>query len=400
MAVMTVCTVMYKAMGVGNARLAFFTAWLYLPWVIKPLWSPIVDLFGRKRRWIIAMQALLALGFAAVAFSLPTSFFFAASLTAFWIVAFLSATHDIAADGFYMLALDERAQSFFVGFRTLFYRCALVAAQGGVVVMAGFLERIIGVEQAWMVAFGGLSIFFLFVALWHSFVLPCPAADKSVSVSRSPADVLREFGRSFAEFFQKPGIIAALAFMLLYRLPEAQLIKMIAPFLMDAPEQGGLGLSTAQVGIAYGTFGIAGLMIGGVVGGMLAAKGGLHRWLLPMAWSMSVSCLAFLWLSLASNHSFATICTCVAIEQLGYGFGATAYTLYLLYFSRGVFATSHYSMATGIMALGMMLPGMWAGWLEELVGYEAFFLITIAACLVTIAVSVVIHRSLSNKCEI
>lgn len=388
-AVMTICTIMYKRMGAGNAEIAFFTSWLYLPWVIKPLWSPIVDIFSTKRRWIVVMQAAIAAGLAAVALSLSLPCWFAASLAAFWAVAFLSATHDIAADGFYMLALTESDQSFFVGIRTLFYRLALIAGQGGIVVLAGIWEYEWGVTAAWQWAFAGLSALFVLMAVYHYFVLPHALDDASPRGRQriSPVEALREFVMTFKTFFTKPGIVTALLFMLLYRFPEAQLIKLISPFLLDDAAAGGLGLTTSQVGIVYGTVGTIGLMAGGIIGGIVVSRGGLRRWLMPMAWSMSLTCLTFVYLSYGSDHSLAMVAACVLVEQLGYGFGGTAYTLYLIYFSSGPRRTSHYAMATGVMALGMMLPGLGAGKLEEAVGYGPFFLITMCCCLLTIGVA-------------
>lgn len=386
-AVMTVSTIMYKRLGISNSEIAFYTAWLYLPWVIKPFWSPIVDILSTRRRWVIAMQWLIAAGFGSVALALPTSIFFSASLCAFWIVAFLSATHDIAADGFYMLGLNENRQSFFVGIRSLFYRLALVVGQGALVVFAGYLEaRSSSANSAWMLIFFMISGAFLLLALYHSAVLPHPEADRRRD-TRTVSDVVREFGATFRTFFTRKGIGIALAFMLLYRFPEAQLLKLISPFLLDSPQAGGLGLTTMQVGIAYGTVGTIGLMLGGIGGGILAAAGGLRRWLMPMAWSMSLTCLTFVYLSYAEAPSLLTINICVFIEQFGYGFGFTAYMLYLIYFSEGEFSTAHYSICTGFMALGMMLPGMAAGWIEEMIGYRCFFIWTMVCCIATIGVT-------------
>lgn len=380
--VMTVSVIMYKRLGVSNADIAFYTAWLYLPWVIKPLWSPIVDIIGTKRRWILSMQALLAAGFAAVAFSIPGAAFFSMSLAAFWFVAFLSATHDIAADGFYMLGLDEGEQSLFVGIRTLFYRLALIAGQGGMVVLAGWLETSSGVSRAWAWCFTILSTAFAMLAAYHWRVLPFPRRDTAKPTRL--LNVVREFATTFVSFFRKPHVAAALLFMLLYRFPEAMLIKLIAPFLLDSGANGGLALTTTQVGLAYGTVGAIGLMLGGIIGGIAASRGGLKKWLMPMAWSMSLTCLTFVYLSAGDGHSLPAVCACVFIEQFGYGFGGTAYTLYLIFYSRGERATAHYAMATGVMALGMMVPGMFAGALQESIGYTWFFIFTVGACCVTI----------------
>lgn len=391
--VMTLSVIMYKRLGVSNTDIALYTSWLYLPWVIKPLWSPIVDMIGTRRRWVVAMQWALAAGFGAVAFALPLSGWFALSLCAFWIVAFISATHDIAADGYYMLALTQERQSFFVGIRTTVYRIAMIVGQGALVTVAGWIELShpnAAPQTAWIVVMVILSGTFVLLAGWHSIVLPHPVADKVARKISSFGSVLKEFGGTFVSFFQKPHAGVALLFMLLYRFPEAQLVKLISPFLLDDPKAGGLGMTTAQVGVCYGTVGVAALMLGGIAGGIVVSKGGLARWLKPMAWSMSLTCLAFVYLSMAGSVSTPMIYGCVALEQAGYGFGATAYTMYLIFYSQGANKTSHYAMCTGIMALGMMLPGMIAGKLQEILGYEMFFVWVTVCCVLTIAVAMLV----------
>lgn len=385
--VMTVSVILYKAMGISNTDIAFYTAWLYLPWVIKPLWSPFVDILKTKRWWIVAMQWCIGIALAGVAFMLPTSFFFSATLAMFWLMAFASATHDIAADGFYMLALTEFQQSYFVGIRSTFYRQSTLFAQGALVALAGVIELHTGnIPLAWIIVIGLMSALFCGAAFYHHFVLPHPASDHGMP-DRKAKDILNEFIGSFYTFFKKPGIWTALAFMLLYRLPEAQLVKMINPFLLDPVDKGGLGLTTLQVGITYGTVGIIGLIIGGIAGGFVAAMGGLKKWIRPMAWSMSLTCLTFVLLSQLDSPSLFLINCCVFIEQFGYGFGFTAYMLYLIYFSEGKYATSHYAICTGFMALGLMFPGMAAGWLQEHLGYQNFFIWTIICCVATIVVA-------------
>lgn len=385
-AVMTISVIMYKRLGISNTDIALYTSWLYLPWVIKPLWSPFVDLFKTKRWWTVTMQFVIAVAFAGVAFTVPTSMFFRLTLAFFWIVAFTSATHDIAADGFYMHALTEHEQSFNVGIRSTFYRIATVVGQGLLVVIAGLIESSTGnISVAWTATFAILSVFFLAVAIYHSYALPRPDSDHTAK-DTSAATVVCDFVDTFRSFFRKPQALVAIVFMLLYRLPEAQLVKLINPFLLDPTDKGGLGLQTEQVGIVYGTVGIIGLTIGGIIGGVVAARGGLRRWLWPMAWSMSLTCLTFVYLSYVQPQSLIVINLCVFIEQFGYGFGFTAYMLFLIYFSEGEHKTSHYSICTGFMALGMMLPGMAAGWLQETIGYQYFFLWTMLCCLATIGV--------------
>lgn len=391
MAVMTISTVMYKCLGIGNTEIAFYTAWLYLPWVIKPFWSPFVDIIRSKRWWVLAMQWAIAIAMASIAFALPASGFFQATLALFWLMAFASATHDIAADGFYMLALTEHQQSLFVGIRSLFYRISMVVGQGALVVVAAFVSDAWAQPKAgWIVVFGILAAFFALVASYHSFALPRPAADAMRS-PRSRGEVLREFTETFVAFFRKPQVGVALTFMLLYRLPEAQLVKMITPFMLDPTESGGLGLTPDQVGLVYGTIGVIGLMLGGIVGGLAAARRGLRYWLHPMAWSMSLTCLNFVYLAVAQPSAIWEIYLCVFVEQFGYGFGFTAYMLYLIYFSAGRFKTAHYSICTGFMALGMMLPGMAAGWITDHFSYVAFFIWTMICCVATIGVCYLIH---------
>ncbi|MBD5234254.1 MAG: AmpG family muropeptide MFS transporter [Bacteroidales bacterium] len=594
-AVMTISVIMYKRLGISNTDIALYTGWLYLPWVIKPFWSPFVDIIKTKRWWTLTMQWILAVALAGIAFTIPTSLFFQLTLAIFWLVGFTSATHDIAADGFYMLALTEHEQSLYVGIRSTFYRVATVAGQGLLVIVAGLIETnsgltplsvevnadpqvewsaadmtaiasteadmqgemqfitpvqslnvstkapeevtvdvngeavsmpfkayaammrdsvkhsnerngftaaeaktvakaetasakvegpgafttwvrdmfgeerepyternnniaIVGlrlnkkpapgeeivlnvthksgdqsikleqaalstrfvfnennwdrtawlyyevdhklqnkvsasfegasgnIPMAWLTVFAVLSAFFFIVAAYHSWALPRPASDGLNEAGTSASSIFKEFFETFRTFFQKPQVWVAVAFMLLYRLPEAQLVKLINPFLLDPIDKGGLGLTTGQVGLVYGTVGIIGLTIGGIIGGIVAAKGGLKKWLWPMAWSMSLTCLTFVYLSYASAPSLLTVNICVFIEQFGYGFGFTAYMLYLIYFSEGRHKTAHYAICTGFMALGMMLPGMAAGWLQETIGYRHFFIWTMICCAATIGV--------------
>lgn len=567
-AVMTIAVIMYKRLGISNTDIALYTGWLYLPWVIKPFWSPFIDLIKTKRWWTVTMQLVIAIGFACIAFALPTSLFFKLTLSAFWLVAFTSATHDIAADGFYMHGLSEYEQSLFVGIRSTFYRIATVVGQGLLVILAGLFEmnsglvparlqvdaspttiqisdisedksgshfifssveqtdstialldymkqqnvingfsaaeepltkkqteiqeeslstnwlsevfdeftcwlretfgeapretsemkdrqQLVGVtlseqpspdkpivlnvgfkngdqsiriepsatrfefnqsnwnkqalmlvlvdpklkEQttttfeglsgnipfAWLIVFAVLSGFFFIVAVYHQFVLPKPDSDKPVK-DVSAKTIVREFLDTFRSFFNKKNVLVAILFMLLYRLPEAQLVKLINPFMLDPIDKGGLGLTTGNVGFVYGTVGIIGLTIGGILGGIVAARGGLKKWLWPMVCAITLPDLVYVYLSYVQPASLIAVNICVFIEQFGYGFGFTAYMLYMIYFSEGEHKTSHYAICTGFMALGMMLPGMMAGWLQETIGYRHFFVWTIICCLATFIV--------------
>lgn len=391
-AVMTISVLMYKRLGLSNTEIALYTGWLGLPWVIKPFWSPFVDLIRTKRWWILTMQWIIAFALSGIAFTLPSAFFVQFTLAIFLLMGFSSATHDIAADGFYMIALTEHEQSFYVGIRSTFYRIATVIGQGALVVLAGIIEvNTNNIPLAWSVVFILLSLFFFIIAFYHSWALPKPKGDGQ-DLPISSRQMFYGFLQAFRSFFVKfspSQTIAAILFMLFYRFPEAQLTKIIQPFLIDPPELGGLGLSTAQVGLVYGTVGVIGLTLGGIIGGVVAAHGGLKKWLLPMAWSMSLTCLTFVYLSFVNDHSLIMVNLCVFIEQFGYGFGFTAYMLYLIYYSEGQFKTSHYSICTGFMALSMM-TGMIAGWVQESIGYQQFFVWTMICCVITIAVSMAI----------
>ena len=591
---MTVAVIMYKRLGISNTDIALYTSWLYLPWVIKPFWSPFVDLIKTKRWWITTMQLLIGAGLAGVAFLIPAPFFFQATLAVLWLIAFSSATHDIAADGFYMLALDSGQQSFFVGIRSTFYRLAMIAGQGVLIILAGSLEVATGTEPlkiqvqssntaqsttiipdslptdekrtsevftafpasltlsttnispeelakikdfakvenekngfntsetpkkvtevqeksswwtahiseplgnyiktrfgekrdtdiplivgqktgnagliavrlnrkpepgkemvlntrfssgdksislvsgerlvfnennwdkpawlvvqldkklttevngtftaasgnlplAWSITFYILAGFFLLRFIYHRFALPHPASD--APKNHRASEIMREFGLTFKSFFSKEGIGLAITFMLLYRLGEAMLVKMASPFLLDTREVGGLGLTTGQVGLVYGTVGVISLTLGGIVGGIAASRKGLKYWIWPMALCITLPHLAYLYLSWFMPQNMFLVNMAVAIEQFGYGFGFTAYMLYLIYFSNGEHKTAHYAICTGFMALGMMLPGMIAGWIQELIGYNHFFIFVMICAIPTLAVIpfLKIDRSFGKK---
>lgn len=376
---MTVSVVLYKRLGISNTDIALYTSWLYLPWVIKPLWSPFVDLFRTKRNWILLAQVMIGAALASIALTLPASLFFRYTLAFFWLMAFSSATHDIAADGFYMLGLKESHQAAFIGVRTTFYRLSMIAAQGGLVVLAGFLEETgYSIPGAWSFAFLAAAGVFLGFCLYHAAILPYPVSDQTAN-RNPPASFTREFLRTFTLFFRKKGIVSILSFLLFYRFAETQIVKIVAPFLLDNRSSGGLGLSTTEVGIIYGTVGVVSLVLGGLLGGYAIYRKGLKSWIWIMVCAVHLPDLVYVYLSQALPEHFHLITLCIAAEQFGYGFGFTAYTMFMIMVSEGEYKTVHYAMATGIMALGMMVPAMFSGWLQELMGYRNFFLWVMAA---------------------
>ena len=390
-----ISVVMFKNMGMPNGMLALYTSLLYLPWVIKPLWSPFVDIIKSKRWWIVTMQILMTVAMLALPCLLPQTTgeamvqnpLFFVTLALFWVTAFASATHDIAADGFYMLGLDSGTQAEFVGIRSTFYRLSSIFGQGVLVALAGFLDNHTGdVHMAWKVTLLASAVLFACITIYHTWSLPRPASDQ-MSSSTTVKDIFNDFGRTFTTFFKKKYVLTALLFMLLYRLPEAFLVKMMNPFLLDTMADGGLGLSTESVGIIYGTIGVAALTAGGILGGFAASRWGLKKSLWPMALALTLPCLSFVFLAAIQPSNIYLISSCVALDQFGYGFGFTAYMLYLIYFSEGEFKTAHYSLCTAFMALSMMLPGMVAGYLQEALGYTMFFGFVMVCCLVTVAVT-------------
>ncbi len=371
--VMTVSVIMYKGFRISNTDIALYTSWLYLPWVVKPLWSPVVDILGTRRRWIWAMQLLIGGGLASVALAIPAPAMFRWTLACFWLLAFGSATHDIAADGYYMLATHEQQQAFFVGVRTLFYRVATIAGQGLLVMLAGVLQSRSGNPRlAWSVAMFTLALAFLGFGLWHRFVLPRPPSDRPGEARQIPHFV-REFLATFASFFRKPRIGVLLLFLLLYRFGEAQLVKMTSPFLLDERGAGGLALTTTELGFIYGTIGVIALTLGGILGGWVVSRHGLKAWLWIMLLAIHLPDAVFIYLAYAQPASLPLVQLCIAVEQFGYGFGFTAYLMYMIHIARGPHQTAHYAICTGFMALGMMVPGMWSGWLADHVGYRHFF---------------------------
>ncbi len=401
----TISVVMFTDMGMPEGQMSLYTSLLYLPWVIKPLWSPFVDLIKNKHWWIVAMQVVMSLAMLLLPFLLPkgdgASFSsaptFFVTLGIFWVTAFASATHDIAADGFYMLALDSNDQARYVGIRSTFYRLSSIFGNGVLVALAGVVDRSVGdTHMAWQITLILSALIFSGVTLYHKWHLPKPSCDQ-MNETQSAKEAFNGFARTFAFFFKKKYILWALAFMLLYRLPEAFLVKMMNPFLMNSMAEGGLGMTKTEVGLIYGTIGTIAMLSGGILGGLAAAKWGLKKSLWPMAMSLALPCLSFVFLAMFQPENNWVIGSCVALDQFGYGFGFTAYMLYLIHFSDGEFKTAHYSICTGFMALSMMLPGLVAGYVQEWLGYTNFFIFVMICCLATVAVTLKIRNILGSE---
>ena len=371
--VISVSVIMYKSLGINNEDIGIYTSLLYLPWVIKPLWSPFIDLYSTKRNWFLAMQLLISIAFLVVGLTIPTSHFFILSLAVFWVAAFASASNDVASDGFYMLALAKEQQSFFLGIRSTFYRLSMLTGNGLIVIIAGYLEQQYGDKtKAWSYTMIIIGLIMAVITIYNYFFTP-KTETKTIGNELELTPKV-SFGTVFSSFFQKKQIGLALAFILFFRLGESQLLKMLTPFLIDEKSVGGMGLTTQDVGIIYGTFGVLALTIGGILGGIAISKQGLGKWMLPMILTMHLPIIGFILLSHFHPASIFYVYATVIAEQFGYGFGFAAFMMYLIYVADGESKTSHYSIATGFMALGMMLPGMLSGYIQEYLGYANFFI--------------------------
>jgi PAT family beta-lactamase induction signal transducer AmpG len=371
--IISVSVIMYKSLGINNEDIGIYTSLLYLPWVIKPLWSPFIDLYSTKRKWFLAMQLVISIAFLLVGLTIPMNNFFIISLAVFWVAAFASASNDVASDGFYMLALEKEQQSFFLGIRSTFYRLSMLTGNGLIVIIGGYLEQEYGDKQkAW--SYTMIIVGFIMTVLTIYNYFSTPRTETNINDKQIKSEPKVSFGAVFSSFFQKKQIGLALAFILLFRLGESQLLKMLTPFLIDNQDVGGMGLTTQDVGVIYGTFGVISLTIGGIVGGIVISRDGLGKWMLPMILAMHLPIVGFILLSHFHPESVYYVYATVIAEQFGYGFGFAAFMMYLIYIADGESKTSHYSIATGFMALGMMLPGMLSGFIQEYLGYGNFFI--------------------------
>lgn len=389
-AITSISDIMYKDMGISNTDIAIYTSMLLIPWTIKPLWSPFVEMISTRRKWTLYSQIILAVCFAIVALAVPSASFLPLTLCAFIAGAFVSSTHDIALDGFYILSLPQEKQSFFSGIRNTFYRIATVFSSGALVMLAGRLASHTGNKSiAWSATFITTAIIMAILFIYHRSTMPHPKQDIPRE-TKSISEVFANFGDIIISYFQKPGIWQTILFLLLFRFPEAQLGKIGKLFLMDSAQAGGLALTLDEIGYVNGVLGIFGLITGGILGGICISRNGLKYWLWPMVIAISVPDIVYVYMSMYLPDSMTIISSCIFIEQLGYGFGFTAYTLYMIYFAQGKYPTAHFAISTAFMSLGMMLPGMISGKIQEWIGYENFFIWVMICTIVTFAVSALI----------
>lgn len=389
--VTSVSVTLFTQLGMPNAQMALFTSLIAFPWVVKPLWSPFVDVLRTKRWWVLTMQAVMAVTVLLLALLAPRGFFTIA-LILFTITAFCSATHDIAADGYYMLALTQKEQSAYVGLRSTFYRIANIFCQSLLLMLVGWLQERTEVPAAWRYALLLCSAIIALIAVWHMWAMPKVETNEQ---SLRFGEILREVGQVFAEFFRKPGIALALCFMLLYRLPEALLLKLCNPFFLAPVEQGGLGITVGTIGQVTG-IGVVLMLLGGIGGGLWASRTGLKKAIIPMALCLTLPCIVYVYFAQYQPSAFWILSLCVGIEQLGYGLGYTACMLYMMHVADGAHKTAHFSICTAFMFLGLMLPGMAAGYIQEAVGYLWFFWIVMITCIPSIAVTWLVYKNLKS----
>lgn len=391
-AVMLISVIMFQELGLTDAQITYYTGWLGLPWVIKPIWSPIIDNMKTKRWWIVSMQFLMGVALALVAFTLPSAFWLQGTLAVFMLIAFASATHDISADGFYIIGLTDKDQELYVGVRNTFYRIGMVIGQGGLVLLAGYMqqgkfgESLRSLTSSWMAVFIILGVLMLLLGLYHAFILP--KVETVVHDRFDFMEQMREFWLTLKVFAAKPHIISALCFILLFRLPEGLLTKIVPLFLKRSTAEGGLAMNDVDFGLIYGTLGVIGLLLGGLLGGWIVSRWGLKKCIWPLVLCITLPDIVYVYLSYCPSESLWLIGSCVCVEQLGYGLGFAAYTLFLVHFSRGERSTAVFSICTAGQYLGgVMLPGMVSGLISDSIGYQNFFWLIMLLCLVTFAVT-------------
>jgi len=391
-AVIVISVIFLKIKGLSVADTALYTSWLYLPWLIKPLWSPIVELLRRQRFLISVCQLLMGGAFASIALTIHTDAWLTYCMAALWLAAFMSATHDIAADGYYIDALSSTQQSAWVGLRSTFYKIAMLLCQGALVILAGYLEKEHGINIAWASTFGILAAMLAVLGIYHLVVLPKTEKENSSALRENTS-----IWQQLRSYFSKDNIGLILAFLLLFRLGESQLGKISALFMLDTQANGGLELDTEVIGLINGTFGLIAMSAGGIIGGLLIARQGLRKWIVPMVLALNVPDVFYLIMSWLDIRNVAAVSFMVSVEQLGYGFGFAAYSVFMLQISKGEYSTSHYSISTAFMAMGMMLPGMISGMLQETWGYTGFFVWVLACCVPSVAITIIARNRVLDK---
>lgn len=368
----TVSVLMYKSLGLTDAQIAFFTTLIMWPWTLKPIWGPLLEMFRTKKHFVVATQFIGGVAFGLLALSLPLKGFLSYSLAMFAIIAFNSATHDIAADGVYINTLEPKQQAQFVGWQGAFYNIAKVFSQGFLVYIAGKLELTLGVTEAWMVVMGLFGGILILMALYHIKMLPSGGSSEGV---RNFREAFTTFWQVVKTFFQKKNILWGIAFIILFRSAEGQLTKIVPLFMRAAREAGGLGLPTSDIGIAYGIFGAASFVLGSIAGGYFVAKRGLQRSIFILCVLFNIPDAVYAYLAFTVPENFAVICGAITCEWFGYGFGFVGVILFMMQqIAPGKYKMAHYAFATAVMNLGFMIPSMISGYISDFLGYKKFFL--------------------------
>ena len=378
---------LYKQLGLSNGEITFYTSWLYLPWVLRPLWREFIEKSKMQRTWLLGLELIIGASFGGVAFSIPTTSWLQYTLFFFWVMAFSAATHELTAREMFRSVYHDCERVHYGFVRSTFYRLATIFGQGVLVMIAGNLQVIYrnNIRYSWYLVFYGTAGLTIALWLWNNFFLPRIKNKGSERISYEVAKV--NLVNSLKAFSRKEHFLVTVLFLLFFRMPEGLLSQVSTLFLIDGSYNGGLGLSPQEYGLGQGTVGIIGLTLGGILGGIAAGRDGLKRWLWPMVCAITIPDLVYVYMSYAMPDSLLVVNICVFFEQFGYGFGFTAYMLYLIYFSQGEYKTSHYALCTALMALSMMIPGLFAGALQEAVGYRTFFIIVMVFCSVTFVVS-------------
>ena len=382
--VMAIATLLFKDLGVPNADVTRWTNTLGLAWAVKPLWSPFLEAVPSKKRLVIVFQLVGAttLGLVALALNVPHSVALVLAILGF--TAFGSATHDIASDGLYIASLTDRQQAGYAGWQGAFFNAARLFARGGVLVLVGVLEKTMEAAHAWSAVFLLLAAVMAVLAAYHAWALPDTRGAEPPA--RDLGRIARTLGEVVVDFFRKPGIGFAIAFIILFRAGEGQIQSVGPLFLKDARAAGGLGLTTDQIGVVYGTWATVAFVGGSIVGGYFTSWLGLRRSMVWLVIAMNLPNVVYWWLSTARPTDMSLIATGLSIEMFGYGFGFVGIILFIMQVvAKGRFTTAHYALGTGVMQLGFILSGTWSGEIQTWLGYQHFFL-WVLACAVPVLV--------------